>query len=116
MPYKQSKAAAVALCVVVSEAERLIYDRCGAAGLFLSQLRCAAAYLRLRLQLMDDWSGPPTALRGWGWEGREGRQSGGPPVAEHKSTDPRRSVQHTTGRFEHNMAPGILPRHWLEII
>ena len=76
MPYKQSEAAAAAsaavvvLRVAVSETQRLIYDCCGAAGLFLSQLRCAAAYLRLCLQLMDDWSGPPTAP---GWEGEGGR-------------------------------------------
>lgn len=74
MPYKQSEAAAVVLCVAMSETERLIYGCCGAAGLFLSQLRCAAAYLRLRLQLMDDWSRQPTALRQEGREEHEGRE------------------------------------------
>lgn len=62
MPYKQSEAAAAASvaaavpCVAMSETERLIYDCCGAAGLFLSQLHSAEAYLRLCLELIDDWS------------------------------------------------------------
>lgn len=76
----------------MSETQRLIYDCCGAAGLFLSQLHCAAAYLRLCLQLMDDWSGPQTALRREGEGASRGRgESGGPPVVEHKPTDLRRA-------------------------
>lgn len=82
MPYKQSDAAAavVVLRVAVSETQRLIYDCCGAAGLFLSQLRCAAAYLRMCLQLMDDWSGPPTAPGREGWrEDDEGEERAAAP-------------------------------------
>lgn len=85
----------------MSETERLIYGCCGAAGLFLSHLHCAAAYLRPCLQLMDEWSQPSTALR---WEGEEGgergwRQGDGPPSGWTQACRPetRRPTKNTTG-------------------
>lgn len=44
------------MCVATSQIARLIYDCWRAGGLFLSQLHSVAAYLRLFLGLMDDWS------------------------------------------------------------
>lgn len=113
MPYKQSEAAAAAavvLCVAMSEAERLIYDCCGAAGLFLGQLRCATAYLRLCLQLMDDWSRPPTAPRAGGEGGRRGRgESSGPPVVEHKPTDLRHTARPKTPQADKTQHAALRP-------
>lgn len=111
VPHKQSEAvAAVVLSVAMSETERLIYDCCWAAGLFLSQLHCAAAYLRLCLQLMDDWSRPPTAPRREGEGGRRGRgESGGPPVVEHKPTDLRHATRPKTPQADKKQHAALHP-------
>lgn len=76
------------MCVATSQIARLIYDCCRAGGLFLSQLHSVAAYLRLFLGLMDDWSraSDSNEVGRGGNEGEE--QSSGPPVVEYKPAEP----------------------------